>query len=225
MSQKKKQLWISKKINIDLYLEIDSIESSSWLLLHLVATNASKRARVNDLRTTMTFMAITVPKAVSRETFLEMRFTTIRRTLVKVPSYNTRVSQCGSLRIRWFHTKNGRGGQRKTGEERETKKSARCYATCDSGVGVHLVLSQRESDVTVCRYKGDSKSEQMSFIVDHRPRRRSPTYIPIILYGIAKSVLHLLLQSVSVADVERGHNSKSDARQISAADLPRCRLT
>jgi len=38
-------------------------------------------------------------------------------------------------------------------------------------VGVHLVLSQRERDVIVCRYKGDSKSEQMAFIVDHRPRR------------------------------------------------------
>lgn len=135
--------------------------------------DTSKRARVSDLRTTMTFMTITVPKAVSRETFLEMRFTTIRRTLVKVPSYNTRISQCGSLRIRWLLRKNRtREGTRGW----KTKKSARCYATRGGEVGVHLVLSRRESDVIVCRYKGDSKSEQMAFIVDHRPCRRSPMY-------------------------------------------------
>lgn len=77
----------------------------------------------------------TVPKAssVSRKTFLETQFTTIRRTLVKVPSYNTRVSQYGSLRNSMAPRENTRARRKKVGErdggEEKTKRSARCYVT------------------------------------------------------------------------------------------------
>jgi len=60
--------------------------------------------------------------------------------------------------------------EKQKGRRWGAKKNARCYATRGE-VGVHLVLSRHERDVIVCRYKGDSKSEQMAFIVDHRPRR------------------------------------------------------
>lgn len=66
-------------------------------------------------------------------------------------------------------------GRRATeiGRRKTTKKSARCYATRGGGVGVHLVLSQRERErerVTspYADIKEDSKSEQMAFIVVHR---------------------------------------------------------
>jgi hypothetical protein len=53
-------------------------------------------------------------------------------------------------------------------------------------VGVHLGLS-RASDVTrVCQYKGDSKSEQMAFIVDHSPCRDAVRPYTIVPYGISR---------------------------------------
>lgn len=127
----------------------------------------------SDLRKTMTFMAITVPKAVSRETFLETRFTTIRRTLVKVPSYNTRVSQCGSLRIRWLLAKNRRGEERrKSGDERRQRRvqSVTRLAVAE-WASISFYLGARERERVTSPYadiKEDSKSEQMAFIVDHR---------------------------------------------------------
>lgn len=61
-------------------------------------------------------------KSILRETFLETRFTTIRRTLVKVPSYNTGVSQCGSLRIRWLLAKTWLWGRKTVEEGREERQ-------------------------------------------------------------------------------------------------------
>lgn len=105
-------------------------------LSRLVTTlqNAPKRAQVNDLRTTMTLMTIAVPKAssVSRKTFLETQFTTIRRTLVKVPSYNMRVSQYDSLRNSMALRENmtrARGKKLEGEEGGRQKRSARCYMT------------------------------------------------------------------------------------------------
>jgi hypothetical protein len=88
------------------------------------------------------------------------------------------------------------------------------------GVGVHFVLSRCESDVTVCQYKGDSKSEQMAFIVDHRPCRLcSPMYRSCFTESRKAQYAPSLSRSVCVADVERAsereNNSRCGARRIS----------
>lgn len=73
-------------------------------------------------------------KSILRETFLETQFTTIRRTLVKVPSYNTGVSQWRRLVGNSAPRENmimgeEDGGRRARGK---TKRSARCYSWLDS---------------------------------------------------------------------------------------------
>lgn len=108
-----------------------------------------------------------MPKAFpARRTLLEI--VAIKRSIVKVASYIIRSSVNAPRSMR------RKQGACMSAREKERERGWNKVARRDARVGVHRRFISCASDVTT-RYKGDSKSEQMAFIVDHRLHRQSPS--------------------------------------------------